>query len=299
MKKLKYFSTLLAAIAALIAVWLVWNYYMQSPWTRDGKIHAEQVSIAPQVSGTIIELPIRDNQRVKAGDTLFRIDDTPYRIAVSTAQAQQAKARSDLLNAQAAVAKAQHEARRRQNLPKNFISAEDLDESNIALQSARASEDAAKANVDAANAALAHARWQLDQTVVKAPVDGWITNMSTRSGNYAATGAPLFALVDSHSFHVIGYFEETKLRHLNAGDKASIILYSNGQKLQGHVSSIGRAIFDQNTGTDGTLIADIKPTIPWVRLAQRVPVRIEFDALPANLVLVSGTTCTVYIGKKQ
>lgn len=298
MKKLKYFSTLLIAAVAIFAVWLVWNYYMQSPWTRDGKIHAEQVSIAPQVSGTIADLQVKDNQRVKAGETLFKIDDTPYRIAIANALAQQAKASSDLLNAQAGVARAQHEARRRQNLPKNFISAEDLDTANIAVQSAKATEEAARASVDAAKAALDRARWELSQTVVKAPVDGWITNMSTRTGDYATTGSPLFALVDSHSFHVIGYFEETKLRHLKPGDIAHVVLYSNGAKLQGHVSSIGRAIFDQNTGTDGTLVADIKPTIPWVRLAQRVPVRIEFDAVPADLVLVSGTTCTVYIGDK-
>lgn len=298
MKKLKYFSTLLVAAAAVIAVWLVWSYYMQSPWTRDGKIRAEQVSVASQVSGTIVELRIRDNQQVKVGETLFRIDDTPYRIAVADALAQQAKARSDLLNAKAAVAKAQHEARRRHNLPQSFISAEDMDTANIAVDSALASEQAASASVDAAQAALNHARWELEQTTIKAPVDGWITNMSTRIGDYATTGTPLFALVDSHSFHVIGYFEETKLRHIQAGDAAHIVLYSNGEKLQGHVSSIGRAIFDQNTGTDGTLVADIKPTIPWVRLAQRVPVRVEFDSLPAGLVLVSGTTCTVYIGDK-
>ena len=298
MKKLKYFSTLLIAAAALLAVWLVWNYYMQSPWTRDGKIRAEQVSIAPQVSGPISALMVKDNQQVKAGQILFRIDATPYRIAVANAQAQQARARSDLLNADSAVAKAQHEASRRRNLPKNVISAEDLDTANIALQSAQAQAAAAKASLDAAGAALDRARWELDQTAVKAPVDGWITNMSTRTGDYATTGAPLFALVDSRSFHVIGYFEETKLRHIRAGDRASIVLYSNGEKLQGHVSSIGRAIFDQNTGTDGTLVADIKPTIPWVRLAQRVPVRIEFDTLPAGLVLVSGTTCTVFIGER-
>lgn len=298
MKKLKYFSTLLVTAAALVAVWLVWTYYMQSPWSRDGKIRAEQVSIAPQVSGRIVELKIEDNQLVKAGDTLFRIDDTPYRIAVADALAQQAKAHSDVLNARAAVAKAQHEAYRRRNLPKNVISAEDLDTANIALQSAQASEEAAQASLEAAGAAVNHARWELEQTIVKAPVDGWITNMSTRAGDYAATGSPLFALVDSHSFHVIGYFEETKLRHIKAGDRARIVLYSNGEKLQGHVSSIGRAIFDQNTGTDGTLIADIKPTIPWVRLAQRVPVRIAFDDLPDGLVLVSGTTCSVYIGSE-
>lgn len=282
MKKLKYFSTLLVAAMAIIAVWLVWNYYMQSPWTRDGKVRAEQVSVTPQVSGSIIDLNVRDNQRVSAGDVLFRLDDTPYRIAVMTAQAQLTKAQTEL-------AKARHEADRRQGLPKNFISAEDLDTVNIALQ-------AAKANVEAATATLEHARWQLEQTVVKAPVDGWVTNMSTRPGDYAAVGHPVFALVDSHSFYVVGYFEETKLRHIRPGDRATIVLYSNNQTLQGHVSSIGRAINDQSVASDSKLVADIKPTIPWVRLAQRVPVRIEFGTLPADLTLVSGTTCTVSIG---
>jgi multidrug resistance efflux pump len=310
MKKLKYFSTLLVAALALIVVWLVWNYYMQSPWTRDGKIRAEQVSITPQVSGSITTLNVRDNQQVKAGDVLFQIDATPFRIAVMNAQAQHAKALSDMAKAHsdsdkamADMAKARREADRRRDLPKNFISAEDLDTVNIALQTAKANAEAANANVaaakastDAANAALEHANWQLSQTAVKAPVDGWVTNMSTRTGDYASVGRPVFALIDSHSFYVVGYFEETKLRHIHAGGPASVVLYSNGQTLQGHVSSIGRAISDQSVGPEGSLIPDVKPTIPWVRLAQRVPVRIEFDKLPQDVILVSGTTCTVSIG---
>lgn len=310
MKKLKYFSTLLVAAVALIAVWLVWNYYMQSPWTRDGKVRAEQVSITPQVSGSITELNIQDNQHVKAGDVLFRLDDTPFHIAVMNAEAQQAKAESDkakalseLNKAQADMEKARREADRRRNLPKNFISSEDLDTVNSALQTAQASAAAAKAsvaaagaNVEAAKAALAHAQWQLTQTVVKAPVDGWVNNLSTRTGDYASVGRPVFALVDSQSFYVVGYFEETKLRYIKPGDKASIVLYSNGNTLQGHVSSIGRAISDQSVGGEGSLVPDVKPTIPWVRLAQRVPVRIEFDKLPDDAILVSGTTCTVSIG---
>jgi Multidrug resistance efflux pump len=310
LKKLKYFSTLLIAALALIAVWLVWNYYMQSPWTRDGKIRAEQVSVTPQVSGSITELNVRDNQRVKAGDTLFRLDETPFRIAVMNARAQQAKAQSDkakalsdLSKSQSDMAKARNDAQRRRDLPKNFISAEDLDAVNSAYLAAKASAEAAKANVAAANAsveaadaALAHADWQLTQTVVKAPVDGFVTNLSTRAGDYASVGRPVFALVDSNSFYVVGYFEETKLKHIQPGVNASIVLYSNGETLQGHVASIGRAISDQSVSGDGSLVADVKPTIPWVRLAQRVPVRIEFDKLPKDTVLVSGTTCTVSIG---
>lgn len=147
-----------------------------------------------------------------------------------------------------------------------------------------------------AQATLDHAQWQLTQTEIKAPVDGWVTNLSTRVGDYAAVGHPVFALVDSRSFYVVGYFEETKLRNIPPGDSAQIILYSSKQKLQGHVSSIGRAIVDQSVESGGDLVANIKPNIPWVRLAQRVPVRIEFDHLPPDTILVSGTTCTVAIG---
>ncbi|MEH5011101.1 HlyD family secretion protein [Phytobacter diazotrophicus] len=282
LKSLKYFSTLLVLAVALAAGWWLWNFYMQAPWTRDGKVRAEQVSITPQVSGSITELNIKDNQLVKAGDILFRIDDTPYKIAVLNAQAQLARAQTDL-------SKANNEANRRRHLSKNYISAEDLDTANINVK-------AMQASVNAAEAALQQAQWQLSQTQVKAPVDGWITNLSTRTGNYATAGQPLFALIDNHSFYVVGYFEETKLRHIREGAAAQIVLYSGNFTLQGHVSSIGRAIYDQSVETDSGLVADIKPNVPWVRLAQRVPVRIQFDSLPADVTLVSGTTCTVSIG---
>lgn len=297
MKKLKYFSTLLIAALAIIAAWLVWNYYTQSPWTRDGKVRAEQVGITPQVSGSILQLNVRDNQLVKAGEVLFTIDDTPYRIALLDAQAQLAKTRAELAKAKVAQSKAASDAARRRDLSRNVISAEDLESAGTALSTANAVLEAAKAVTGVAQASLEHAQWQLSQTVIKAPVDGWVTNLSTRVGDYASVGRPLFALVDSHSFYVIGYFEETKLRHIRAGDSAEVILYSSKQKLQGHVSSIGRAIVDQSVESGTGLVADIKPNIPWVRLAQRVPVRIELSGLPPEITLISGTTCTVSIGR--
>lgn len=282
MKTIKYFSSLLVLAVAIIAGWWLWNYYMQSPWTRDGKVRAEQVSVTPQVSGAITTLHVKDNQFVHAGEVLFRIDETPFHIAVLNAEAQLAKAQSDL-------AKANNEANRRRHLSRNYISAEDLDTANINVK-------AMQANVAVAEATLKQAQWQLTQTVVKAPVDGWVTNLSTRVGDYATTGQPVFALVDSHSFYVVGYFEETKLRHIREGAPAQIVLYSSSQTLQGHVSSIGRAIYDQSVETDSGLVPDVKPNIPWVRLAQRIPVRISFDKLPSDLTLVSGTTCTVSLG---
>ncbi|WP_437889146.1 efflux RND transporter periplasmic adaptor subunit [Phytobacter sp. V91] len=283
LKSLKYFSTLLVLAVAIVAGWWLWNFYMQSPWTRDGKVRAEQVSITPQVSGSITALHIKDNQFVKAGEVLFRIDEPPYEIAVLNAKAQLARAQADL-------SKASNEANRRRHLSQGYISAEDLDTANINVK-------AMQASVAVAQAQLEQAQWQREQTTVKSPVDGWVTNLSARTGNYATAGQPVFALVDSHSFYVVGYFEETKLRHIREGDSAKIVLYSGNITLQGHVSSIGRAIYDQSVETDSGLVADIKPNVPWVRLAQRVPVRIQFDAIPADITLVSGTTCTVSVGQ--
>ncbi|SUW63694.1 Inner membrane protein yibH [Buttiauxella agrestis] len=281
MKTIKYFSTLLVFAVAIVVGWMLWNYYMQSPWTRDGKVRAEQVSITPQVSGTITKLNIEDNQFVKAGSILFTIDVTPYHIAELNAQAQLAQAQSEL-------GKASNEANRRRNLPRNYISAEDMDTANINVK-------AAQASVKAAEATLEQARWQITQTTVTAPVDGWVTNLSTRTGNYATAGQPVFALVDSHSFYVVGYFEETKLRHIQPGNAAQIVLYSGHVPLNGKVQSIGRAIYDQSVESDSDLVPDIKPNVPWVRLAQRVPVRIKLDEIPPGVTLVSGTTCTVSI----
>ncbi|WP_313651922.1 HlyD family secretion protein [Pantoea sp.] len=278
---LKYFSTLIVFGLALLAGGWLWNYYMQSPWTRDGKVRAELVDITPEVSGRITRLQVRDNQFVHRGDPLLTLDPVPWQIALDNAAAQLSKAQADL-------AKAQHEFNRRNGLPHNVISAEDLD-------AARLSAGAAAASAKAAQAEWERARWNLQQTTLTAPVDGWVTNLTLRPGNYASAGTPLFALVDGHSWYVMGYFEETKLRHIQAGAAAQVVLYSNGMQLQGKVDSIGRAIYDQSIETDSGLVPDIKPNVPWVRLAQRVPVRIRLNPLPASADLVAGTSCTITI----
>lgn len=280
-KTLKYFSTVLVFAVAICAGWWMWNYYMQSPWTRDGKVRAEIVDITPEVSGRIIDINVHDNQFVKSGDPLFSLDPVPFRIAVDNAQAALAKAAADL-------AKAEHEATRRRGLGTNVISAESLDESNISAK-------AMQAAYQAAQASLEQAKWNLSKTNIVAPTDGYITNLQTRKGNYATTGTPLVGLVDINSFYVLGYFEETKLKSIREGSQADITLFNGNIPLQGRVESIGRAIYDQSLDTPSDLLMNVKPNVPWVRLAQRVPVRIKLENVPEDVVLVAGTTCTISI----
>ncbi|KQN51704.1 hypothetical protein ASE93_00635 [Serratia sp. Leaf50] len=280
-KTIKYFSTIAVVAVALCAGWLMWNYYMQSPWTRDGKVRAELVDITPEVSGRITDIRVHDNQYVHAGEVLFNLDPVPFQIAVDNAQASVDKAQAD-------VDKANHEAQRRQKLGREVISSESLDQSVLEAKSMQASLASAKA-------ALEQARWNLSKTTLFAPTDGYITNLQARKGNYASTGTPLVALIDAHSFYVLGYFEETKLKHINVGNQADIILYNGNIPLKGQVESIGRAIYDQSVESSTGLLLDVKPNVPWVRLAQRVPVRIKIENTPQNLVLVAGTTCTISI----
>ncbi|ERK16679.1 putative membrane protein [Serratia fonticola AU-P3(3)] len=258
---------------------------MQSPWTRDGKVRAELVNITPEVSGRLEKILVHDNQFVTAGSLIFSIDPVPYQIALDNAEATLAKAQADM-------AKADHEASRRRSLPRNVISSEDLDESNLAAASMKASYKAAQANLE-------QAKWNLSKTRIYAPTDGYITNLQARVGNYATAGTPLVALVDTHSFYVLGYFEETKLRHIREGRKADIVLYNGNIRLQGVVESIGRAIYDQSADSSSDLLMDVKPNVPWVRLAQRVPVRIKLIDIPADLTLVAGTTCTISIHQQD
>jgi multidrug resistance efflux pump len=163
-----------------------------------------------------------------------------------------------------------------------------MDESNLAAQAMKAAYKAAQANLE-------QAKWNLSKTKIYAPTDGYITNLQTRVGNYASAGSPLVALVDMHSFYVLGYFEETKLKHIKEGNKADIVLYNGNIPLQGQVESIGRAIYDQSVESSADLLMDVKPNVPWVRLAQRVPVRIKLLNVPTDLPLVAGTTCTISI----
>lgn len=273
--------TLIVVAAAGVAGWYLWRTYEESPWTRDGRVRVNVVMVAPDVAGAVTDLRVKDNQSVKIGDTLFTVDPARYRLALEQAEAALAGAKSVL-------EQRQEEQERRERLSSVSISQEALTQARTATLSAQAS-------YDQAEAALGVAKLNLARTEVRSPVNGHITNLLVHRGDYATAGHPMVALVDSDSFYVAGYFEETKLRHIHIGDRVSIRLMAYGAPLTGHVDSVARAITDRDNALGNDLIANVNPTFSWVRLAQRIPVRIAIDDVPKGIVLSAGMTATVVV----
>lgn len=266
-------------VAALVAL-QVWNRHEQTPWTRDARVSAEVVQIAPEVSGTVGAVSVVDNQYVHRGDVLYVIDAKRFSLAVASAQADAEAKRQDMLVRQAA-------ARRRSQL-REVISQEDVQQTAGAAAQAAASYDGAVAALDLAKLNLARA-------TIRAPIDGYVTNLRLRPGDYATAGVTRIAILDATSFWITSYFEETKLRRIRVGSPARIMLMGFDDALSGHVESIGRGIEDSN-GTPGHLgLPNVEPTFSWVRLAQRIPVRIHIDRVPPGVELAAGMTATVAI----
>ena len=273
--------TLAVLIAAGVAGWFLWEAYEDSPWTRDARVRANVVTVTPDVSGAVIDLRVVDNQEVKVGDVLFVIDPARFELALSQAEAA-------LAGAQSTRDQREDEHQRRQKLSQAAISDE-------ALEQARNAAIAAQAQYDQAQAAVNVAKLDLARTKVRAPVNGHVTNLLLDRGDYATAGHAALAVVDSDSFYVAGYFEETKLRHINIGDRVSIRLMGYSPQLQGHVQSMARAITDRDNVLGSDLIANVNPTFNWVRLAQRIPVRIAIDDVPKGITLSAGMTATVAV----
>ncbi|MGF6369373.1 multidrug resistance efflux pump [Paraburkholderia sp. RAU6.4a] len=275
-----FIATAVIFIVAIVIGRVLWVHYMDEPWTRDGRVRAEIVNVAPDVSGAIVDLPVKDNQFVKKGDLLMQIDPSHYQIAVEQAQAAVAARKAELQMKR-------DDAQRRADMDSQVVSKE-------SRENATHTASAADAAYQQALAALDAAKLNLERTRVVSPVDGYVTNLSVFRGDYASAGAAKLAIVDSHSFWVYGYFEETKLPHVRVGDQAEVRLMSGGT-LQGHVESISRGIYDRDNPQSHELLADVNPTFNWVRLAQRVPVRVRIDSVPADVMLAAGTTCTVVV----
>ncbi|MDB5954709.1 HlyD family secretion protein [Ramlibacter sp.] len=272
--------TLAAVAAASWAVLRLWDHYELAPWTRDGRVRASVVQIAPDVSGLVSEVPVHDNQTVRAGDALFNVDPARYELAVRQAEAAVAAQRIVL-------AQALREDRRSAGLA-DLISQETREQTRMHV-------DQARAGVAQGELAVAAARLNLQRAQVKAPVAGIVTNLDLRAGGYASAGRPVLALVDMRSLYVEGYFEETKLRRIRIGDRVRVQLMAGSGVLAGTVDSIAAGIADRDRSTSADLLPNVNPTFNWVRLAQRVPVRVRLDPLPADLRLVAGETVSVEV----
>jgi multidrug resistance efflux pump len=267
-------------IAAVLVV-AVWHTYMIAPWTRDGRVLAEVVDIAPEIPGTIVSVPVRDNQFVHKGDILFELDPVRFRIAIAEAQAAVDRATHQLRLDDA-------NARRRQGL-NGVVSAEEQQQyASIAA--------VALANLNAARAALDLANLNMVRSVLRSPANGYVTNLRLRVGDYATVGERRVAVIDADSFWIYGYFEETQIQGVKVGDPARIKLMGYRQTLTGQVESITRGINEPDSQVNRFGLPDVNPVFTWVRLAQRIPVRIAIKSVPPGILLAGGMTCSVSVG---
>ena len=277
------FTLSLVALAIFSGNWL-WQHYEVAPWTRDGRVKANIIQIAPDITGQVIALPIHDNQQVKKGQLLFEIDRSRYELAVRQAQAV-------VKAAQIAVNQAGKDVQRNHAL-RELVAQESREQGESHLDQAKASLEQAMVNLDTA-------RLNLSRTRVVSAADGTITNLDLRTGSYVSAGRPVMAEIEDHSFYVEAYFEETKLPLIHLADKVSISLMGIDTELHGQVESIAEGIVDRDRSTGSNLLPNINPTFNWVRLAQRIPVRIRLEETPADIRLVAGQTATVAVVSQQ
>mgnify|MGYP000860171568 CR=1 FL=1 len=278
----KTLATLVLGLVALLFCTQLWRAYVLAPWTRDGRVSAHVIRMAPEVSGQVEHVLVGDNQWVAKGALLYRIDQRAYLLAQQQRAAELAEARSVFAQRTA-------QLQRRSQLG-DAIAREETD--NAARDLA-----VAKARLEAAQSQLAQARLDLERTTIRSPVDGYVTQLRLQPGDYAVAGTTNVFVVDAHSFWVTAYFEETKLPGVRLGAATSIKLMGFAPLLEGHVASIGRGIADGNELRSEGGLPQVAPTFSWIRLAQRVPVRIELDSVPPGVELAAGMTASVEVSE--
>jgi multidrug resistance efflux pump len=273
-------SLVLLASAGFLAVDMA-DYYLYSPWTRDARITADVITVAPDVTGYVTDVKVRNDQFVHKGDVLFLIDPDRFRIALSQAEASVAAslAQFEMLT---------HQDQRRAKLSNLAVAPEVAENAHRQAQSAGASYQQALASRDLA--AL-----NLRRTEVKASVNGFVSNLTLSVGDYAMPGKPVLAVVDSDSYRVDAYFEETKIAKVKSGAAVDIRLMDGTPALQGRVASVARGITNQDNPDGPQLLANVNPIFTWVRLAQRIPVRISLTGVPPDRLISAGMTCTVIL----
>jgi multidrug resistance efflux pump len=253
---------------------------MFAPWTRDGHVRADVIQVAPDVSGLITEVKVVDNQQVKQGEVLFVIDQARYTLALRNAQATAQQRRATLDQAR------REDARNR--ALGNLVAREVVEETHSRVETATAALADAEVAIDTA-------RLNLQRTVIVSPVDGYLNDRAPRVGEYISAGRAVLSVVDMHSFRVDGYFEETKLHGIDIGQPVDIKVMGEPGVLRGHVLSIVAAIEDRDRQQSQNLLPNVNPAFSWVRLAQRIPVRVALDEVPADFRMIAGRTATVSV----
>jgi multidrug resistance efflux pump len=281
----RYLFTGVVVLIAVLLGWALWWHFFRSPWTRDGRVRAEVVDVASQISGKVVSLPVVDNQTVKKGDILFEIEAVDYQLALAQAEASVQSRQFDMKVQQ-------EESSRREKLGSQAVS---LEERQTSLSAA----NVATAAYQSAVAVRDQARVNLKRCIIRSPVNGYVTNLTLRVGDYATPGQTKLSLVDSDSFWIVGYFEETKLANIQEGAYAHVRLMGWRPEIAAHVESISRAIADTNSDNNAQGLANVSPIFTWVRLAQRIPVRIHIDKVPAPVRIAAGQTCTIVIDPKR
>lgn len=284
----RMFTTGLIVALAMVAVAWKYQQYLTNPWTRDGQVRAQVVQVTPRVTGPLVAIHVSDNSEVKAGQLLFELDPRTYQAALE-------KANASLVQAQTLLQRAKDESHRGHTLARRQPGAI----SQIILTQQANAVESAKAGVMVAKAAVEEAKLNLSFTHITAPVDGYITNLNLRIGSQVVANQPMVALVDKNSFWIEGFFKETDISDVQVGDTATVTLMSyTEQPLSAHVESIGYGIAHKDGSTGVSLLPNVNPTFQWIRLAQRIPVRIRLNHLPNDLQLRVGSSASIVIHKK-
>ena len=283
----RYLITLLLLGSAGSVAYNYYQSYTNNPWTRDGQVSAYIVSITPRVTGQVIEVHVDDNSQVSKGDLLFEIDPSIYTAAYNKALATQKQAL-------ALLAKAKNEEQRAANLQKRTPGAVPI----LTLNNLSNAVETSTANVQLAKANVEEAHLNLEFTKVYAPTNGYITNFNLRTGSQVVANTPVVALIDEDSFWIEGYFKETDLVGVESNNKAFVtLMMHNDIMLEGHIKSIGFGIAKQDGSTGNDLLPNVNPNFQWIRLAQRIPVKVKLNKVPDDLQLRVGMTASIKIIK--
>src|SRR6267154_562795 len=286
LKVLRYGATGVLVVAALVAVLHGWRIYMTSPWTRDGTVRVQVANVAPQISGQIVDVRTHDNEHVHKGDVLYVIEKVDFEVALDNAKATILNREADL-----AVKKAQNARRAALTTLSTSIEEKQVFDGNAKM---------AEAALASAKAGLAQAEINLQRTEVRSPVDGYVTNLLMRVGDFARAGSPNLSVIDEHSYWIDAYFEETKLANIHVDDPVEATLLGFQGLIKGRIESITGGISAANAASSTQGLPNVDPIFTWVRLAKRIPVRIRIEQVPPDVSLVAGMTCSVsVVGGKQ